>query len=114
MSNTELYLNSTGNNWRWHAATASATNLRSTFMESKAKLRDAAPAVLIASVTESKDFIFSSGKMPLPPVFEFKSKQGRIDWRLLMNTDIDRVIRETNVGQIEQLLSNITFAELDF
>lgn len=31
-----------------------------------------------------------------------------------MNTDLDRVIKETDVGQIEQLLSNITFAELDF
>jgi len=83
-------------------------------MESRAPRQEAAPAVLIASVTDSKDLIFSSGKMPLPPVFEFKRKQGRIDWRLLMNTDLERVIRETDVGKIEQLLSNITFAELSF
>jgi len=82
-------------------------------MESRATRQEAPQAALIASVTDSKDMIFSSGKMPLPPVFEFKRKQGRIDWRLLMNTDLDSVIRETDVGQIEQLLSNITFAELN-
>jgi len=80
----------------------------------ESRRRETAPAVLIASVTDSKDLIFSSGTMPLPPVFEFKRKQGRIDWRLIMNADLERVIGETDVGQIEQLLSNITFAELSF
>lgn len=44
---------------------------------------------LIASVNESKENLFSSNLMPLPPKFEFQERQGRINWRALLNCNLD-------------------------
>ena len=51
--------------------------------------------------------------MPLPPKFTFQARQGRINWRLVMNTDVDKIISTTDLGQLEQLLQNLTYANLD-
>ena len=51
--------------------------------------------------------------MPLPPVFKFQERSGKINWRTLMNTDLDQIIRETDLRQIEQILQNVTYAEVD-
>jgi hypothetical protein len=64
----------------------------------------------IASVTESKDNLFSSSLMPLPPKFQFQERQGRVNWRALMNTDLDKVVNECDLRQLEALLQNITYA----
>ena len=36
---------------------------------------------LIASVTDSKDNLFSSNLMPMPPKFMFQERSGRVNWR---------------------------------
>ena len=38
---------------------------------------------------------------------------GRINWRQLMNVDLDRVVKEIDLQTLENLLSNVTFASLD-
>ena len=65
------------------------------------------------SVRDSKDNLFSSQAMPLPPKFAFQDRQGRLNWRQLMNVDLDRIIREVDLKQLESLLQNITYAALD-
>jgi hypothetical protein len=35
--------------------------------------------------------------MPLPPKFEFQERQGRINWRAVLNADVDRVVKEVDL-----------------
>jgi hypothetical protein len=51
--------------------------------------------------------------MPLPPKFEFQERVGRINWRAVLNADVDRVIKDIDLRQLEQLLQNLTYAQLD-
>jgi hypothetical protein len=48
--------------------------------------------------------------MPLPPKFAFQDRQGRINWRQLMNVDLDRMTKDVDLKSLELLLQNITFA----
>jgi hypothetical protein len=59
---------------------------------------------LIASVTDSKENLFSSNLMPLPPKFKFQDRQGRINWRALINTNIEQVSEQVDLRQLESLL----------
>ena len=68
---------------------------------------------LIASVTDSKDNLFSSNLMPLPPKFTFQARQGRINWRQVMNLDLDKIVRDVDLKQLESMLQNLTYAHLD-
>lgn len=47
----------------------------------------------------------------------FKDRQtqggGRINWRQLMNVDLDRVVKEIDLQTLETLLNNVTYANLD-
>ena len=52
---------------------------------------------LIASVTDSKDNLFSSNLMPPPPKFSFQERSGRINWRNVMNIDIDKMVKEVDL-----------------
>lgn len=65
------------------------------------------------SVRDSKENLFASSLMPMPPKFAFQERVGRINWRQLMNVDLDRLTKEVDLKQLEVLLSNITFATLD-
>lgn len=38
---------------------------------------------------------------------------GRINWRQLMNVDLERVTKEIDLATLETLLNNITYANLD-
>jgi zinc finger protein DZIP1 len=38
---------------------------------------------------------------------------GRINWRQLMNVDLDRVVKEIDLQTLETLLNNLTYANLD-
>ena len=49
------------------------------------------------SVRESKENLFSSQAMPLPPKFSFQERNGRINWRLLMNVDLDKIVKEVDL-----------------
>jgi hypothetical protein len=51
--------------------------------------------------------------MPLPPKFSFQERNGRINWRMIMNTDLDKVSKDVDLKQLESLLQNITYAQLD-
>ena len=68
---------------------------------------------MIASVQDSKDNLFSSNLMPLPPKFQFQQREGRVNWRSLLNTDIEQVRQDVDLRVLESLLQNITFARLD-
>lgn len=57
-----------------------------------------------AQVRDSRDNLFSSSLLPLPPKFAFQERTGHINWRTLMNVDIDKIIREVDLKQIENLL----------
>jgi hypothetical protein len=50
-----------------------------------------------ASVRDSKENLFTSNLMPLPPKFSFQDRTGRINWRQLMNVDLDRVVKEVDL-----------------
>ncbi|CDW86485.1 zinc finger protein dzip1l [Stylonychia lemnae] len=66
-----------------------------------------------APVRESKENLFASNLLPLPPKFSFQERTGRINWRALMNTDLDKISKEVDLKTLEALLQNITFAQLD-
>ena len=68
---------------------------------------------LITSVSESRENLLFGHLMPLPPKFNFQARQGRVNWRLIMNTDIDQIISSVDLGQLESLLQNLTYANLD-
>lgn len=51
--------------------------------------------------------------MPLPPKFKFSERQGRVNWRALINTNLEQVADQIDLRQLESLLQNITYAELD-
>jgi hypothetical protein len=40
---------------------------------------------------ESKENLFASGLLPLPPKFAFQERVGRINWRALMNADLEKI-----------------------
>jgi hypothetical protein len=42
--------------------------------------------------------------MPLPPKFNFQARQGRINWRTIMNTDIEKIVSNVDLLQLESLL----------
>ena len=52
---------------------------------------------LIASVTDSKENLFSSNLMPLPPKFSFQARQGRVNWRQVMNLDLDKIVKDVDL-----------------
>ena len=58
---------------------------------------------LITSVSESRENLLFGHLMPLPPKFNFQARQGRVNWRLIMNTDIDQIISSVDLGQLESL-----------
>jgi len=68
---------------------------------------------LITSVTESRENLMFGHLMPLPPKFNFQARQGRINWREVMNTDVEKMISQVDLAQLEQLLQNLTYANLD-
>ena len=43
----------------------------------------------------------------------FKERSGRINWRQLMNMDIERVTKEIDLPSLELMLNNVTYANLD-
>lgn len=47
---------------------------------------------LIRSVTESRENLVFGHLMPMPPKFNFQARQGRINWRTVMNTDVEKII----------------------
>ena len=51
--------------------------------------------------------------MPLPPKFQFQERQGRINWRTVLNTDVDKLVKDIDLRQLESLLQNLTYAQLD-
>ena len=55
-------------------------------------------------VRDSKENLFASNLMPLPPKFSFQERTGRINWRALMNTDLDKISKEVDLKSLEGLL----------
>ena len=51
--------------------------------------------------------------MPLPPKFKFAQREGRVAWRQLLNCNVDEIEHNVDLRQLEGLLQNITYAELD-
>ena len=51
--------------------------------------------------------------MPLPPKFTFQERSGRVNWRAIMNIDVDRLARDVDLQHLEASLQNITYAKLD-
>jgi hypothetical protein len=68
---------------------------------------------MLSSVAESKDMLFSSDLLPHPPAFAFQERGGRIDWRFVVATDVDKVAREVDLVSLETILQNLTYAKLD-
>lgn len=64
-------------------------------------------------MNESRENLAFGHLMPLPPKFSFQARQGRINWRLVMNTDVEKIISTVDLVQLEQLLQNLTYANLD-
>jgi hypothetical protein len=49
----------------------------------------------------------------MPPAFKFQERRGRLNWRHIMNADIDKISEQVDLRQLESLLQNITYANLD-
>lgn len=56
------------------------------------------------SVRDSKENLFASNLLPLPPKFMFQERNGRINWRQLMNVDLEKVTKEVDLKSLETLL----------
>jgi len=41
--------------------------------------------------------MFSSNILPAPPKFLFQERQGKVNWRQVMNVDLDKVVREVDL-----------------
>ena len=70
----------------------------------------------LIQVRDSIDSLFAKEYIPLQPQFIFKDRQssgGRINWRQLMNVDLDKVTKEIDLQTLETLLNNVTYANLD-
>lgn len=69
----------------------------------------------LIQVRDSIDSLFAKEYIPLQPQFIFKDRGtgGRINWRQLMNVDLDKVTKEIDLQTLETLLNNITYANLD-
>ena len=71
-----------------------------------------------ASVQDSRENLFTSGlnnglTTPMPPKFQFQDRQGRLNWRQIMNADVDKITQQVDLRQLESLLQNLTYARLD-
>lgn len=66
-------------------------------------------------VRDSIDSLFAKEYIPLQPQFIFKDRAagGRINWRQLMNVDLEKVTKEIDLQTLETLLNNVTYANLD-
>ena len=49
----------------------------------------------------------------MPPKFTFQERSGALTWRLIMNSDIEKITRNVDLRQLEGLLQNITYSKLD-
>jgi zinc finger protein DZIP1 len=71
----------------------------------------------LIQVRDSIDSLFAKEYIPLQPQFMFKDRGvqggGRINWRQLMNVDLDKVQKEIDLSTLEALLNNVTYANLD-
>ncbi len=46
-------------------------------------------------------------------MFKDRATGGRINWRQLMNVDLEKVTKEIDLQTLETLLNNVTYANLD-
>jgi hypothetical protein len=69
-------------------------------------------SIHFASVRESRDNLFCHNLLPGPPTFQFKERKGRIDWRRIMNTNMDKLTSELDLHELEPLLENLTYASV--
>jgi zinc finger protein DZIP1 len=69
----------------------------------------------LIQVRDSIDSLFAKEYIPLQPQFIFKDRAtgGRINWRQLMNVDLEKVTKEIDLQTLETLLNNVTYANLD-
>lgn len=74
-----------------------------------------AGAAGLVQVHDSIDSLFAKEYIPLQPQFLFRDRMnaGRINWRQLMNVDMDKLVKEIDLSSLETLLNNITYANLD-
>jgi hypothetical protein len=45
--------------------------------------------------------------------FEFKSRNGRLDWRRIASIDLDLVKRDSNIQVLQDNIDNLTFCNID-
>jgi len=48
-----------------------------------------------------------------PPVFMFRERKGKLNWRNIANLDVDDLIGRGDVRSLETHLSNITFSQVE-
>ena len=68
---------------------------------------------MFSQVRDSKENLFASNLLPLPPKFAFQERTGRLNWRALMNLDLEKLMGDIDLKSLEVLLQNLTFACLD-
>ena len=83
------------------------------FMNLPSRVIDTGARSVIASVSESKDNIFSANHLPIPPLFRFKDKNGRVNWDKIQATDISQLTAQVEIQVLQDLLTNLTFSKLD-
>ena len=52
-----------------------------------------------ASVNESRENLFASSlqQTPTPPAFKFQERNGRLNWRHIMNADVDKISEQCDL-----------------
>eukprot|EP00775_Hariotina_reticulata_P007380 gene7380-7589_t len=83
-------------------------------------LPERAAAILDAATDAGRDqAVLAAGfsstaplQLQYPP-FRFEQRRMRIDWRLLHGVDVNKLIRDTDLDTLEQLVSCITWGDLE-
>ena len=48
-----------------------------------------------------------------PPLFTFSEKRATLDWHAIEQIDLDKLISSVDIGKLEILLQNVTFAKIE-
>ena len=72
----------------------------------------------LVSLKDSREGLFISSLnnglgTPVPPSFKFQPRGGRLNWRAIMQADVHRIAKDVDLRLLEDLLQNITFAQMD-
>ena len=71
-----------------------------------------------ASVQDSRENLFSAAlnhglTTPVPPKFQFQNRHDKLNWRQIIDADLNKIAVQVDLKTLEGLLQNITYAKVE-